>query len=64
MKKNIFLKFRQCPPRQQEWAVLSLHETDKLRLVTSSRQEERLVRAVDTILQDSGMVRAVSQYWR
>ena len=44
--------------------MLSLHETDKLRLVTSSRQEERLVRAVDTILQDSGMVRAVSQYWR
>ena len=61
--KSVFV-FRQCPPEQQEFAVLSFHESDKLRFLSSTENTYLLTDGIDRILAESDMTKSISYYWR
>ena len=60
--KTVFV-LRQCPPEQQDWAVLSCHESDKLRLL-SSCDTFQLEDGVARILEASQLTQAITYYWK
>jgi len=60
--KTVFI-FRQCPPETQEWAVLSFHESDKMRFL-SSTDTFMLTDGIDRILDAADATKTISYYWK
>jgi len=61
--KTVFI-FRQCPPETQDFAVLSFHESDKLRFMSSVEDSFQLTDFIDRLLDASGMTQNISFYWK
>ena len=61
--KTVFV-FRQAPPETQPFAVLSFHESDKLRFMSSSENEFELTDGIDRILDAADITNAISFYWK
>ena len=60
--KTVFI-FRQCPPETQEWAVLSFHESNKMRFL-SSTDNFMLSDGIDRILNAADATKTISYYWK
>merc|ERR550532_1446002 len=52
--KAVFV-FRQCPPQTQPFAVLSFHETDKIRFLSSSHEGQAV---------EAGIIQDTKPYWK
>lgn len=61
--KTVFI-FRQCPPEQQPFAVLSFHESDKLRFLSNSENAFVITDFIDRLLDASDLTQAISYYWK
>ena len=61
--KTVFV-FRQCPPETQNFAVLSFHETDKLRFLSDLDDPFSLMDGIDRILDASDVSDSISYYWK
>jgi len=60
--KAIFT-FRQCPPVSQHFAVLSFHEADKMRFMSSMEDTSVLINFIDRLFTASGMNQGMSDYY-
>jgi len=61
--KTVFV-FRQSPPETQPFAVLSFHQSDKLRFMSSSDNVLMLTDGIDRILDAADLTSAISFYWK
>ena len=61
--KTVFV-MRQCPPEQQDWAVLSFHESDKVRLMSSRGTEDKVAEGVNTVLEVAEVIQETKEYWK
>ena len=61
--KTVFI-FRQCPPEEQDFVVLSFHESDKIRFLSSSANTFLLTDGVDRILDSANLTQNISFYWK
>ena len=61
--KTVFV-FRQCPPETQNFAVLSFHETDKMRFLSDLDDSFSLTDGIDRILDASDVTKSISYYWK
>ena len=69
--KTVFV-FRQCPPQQQQFAVLGFHHIDRIRLICSGEGRDTLKQAVQSVLDIPGLLDentpfgdfGVSQEWK
>ena len=61
--KTVFL-FRQAPPQTQPFSVLSFHESDKLRLMSSCDEKFVLADSLDRILNSAGLSKSSKPYWK
>ena len=53
--KTVFV-FRQCPPQQQQFAVLGFHWIDRIRLIGGGEGRETLKQAVQSVLDVPGLL--------
>ena len=53
--KTVFV-FRQCPPQQQQFAVLGFHWIDRVRLIGGGEGRETLKQAVQSVLDVPGLL--------
>ena len=61
--KTVFV-FRQGPPQIQPFSVLSFHESDKLRLMSSCEEKFVLADSLDKILTSVGLTKSTRPYWK
>ena len=61
--KAVFV-FRQCPPQTQPFAVLSFHETDKIRFLSSSHEGQAVEAGIDRILASADIIQDTKPYWK
>ena len=58
--KTVFV-FRQCPPQQQQFAVLGFHGIDRVRLIGGGEGRETLKQAVQSVLDVPGLLQEDSR---
>ena len=56
--------FRQAPPEVQPFSVLSFHESDKLRLMSSCDEKFVLADSLEKILSSAGLTQSTKPYWK
>ena len=61
--KTVFV-FRQAPPETQPFAVLSFHQTNKLRFMSSTEKGLELSEGIERILDGAEYTKPPSSYWR
>jgi hypothetical protein len=61
--KTVFI-FRQCPPEQQDFSVLSFHGSDKLRFLSNSTDTFSLTDGIDRIFDAANLTQNISFYWK
>ena len=61
--KSVFV-FRQCAPAVQPYAVLSFHETDKIRFQTNSPSSSVLANSIEKVLEFANKIQSKSSYGR
>ena len=61
--KTVFI-FRQCPPEQQNFSVLSFHGSDKIRFLSDSTDTYGITDGIDRILDASNLTQNISFYWK
>ena len=61
--KTVFI-FRQCPPETQDFAVLSFHESDKIRFLSSASNIFMLTDGIDRTLDAANLTQNISYYWK
>lgn len=61
--KSVFV-FRQCAPEVKPYAVLSFHETDKIRFQTNSPSSEHLTSSIEKVLEFADKIQSKSEYGR
>ena len=59
--KTVFM-FRQCPAKDQKFAVLSFHETDKIRFLSSSSNTVMLTDEINKILEAANVIQNICFY--
>ena len=59
--KTVFV-FRQCPPQQQQFAVLGFHWIDQVRLIGGGEGRETLKQAVQSVLDVPGLLEEDSPF--
>ena len=61
--KTVFI-FKQCPPEEQEFVVLSFHGSDKIRFLSNSTDTFSLTDGIDRIFDAANLTQSISYYWK
>ena len=61
--KTVFI-FRQCPPENQHFSVLSFHGSDKIRFLSNSNETFSITDGIDRILDAADLTQNISFYWK
>ena len=61
--KTVFI-FRQCPPEQQDFCVLSFHGSDKIRFLSNFPDTFSITDGIDRILDAANLTQNISFYWK
>jgi len=61
--KTVFI-FRQCPPEQQDFAVLSFHGSDKIRFMSNCTDTFSLTDSIDRVFDAANLTQNISFYWK
>ena len=63
--KAVFVfRWAQCPPQTQPYAVLSFHEKDKMRFLSSSHDGQAVEAGIDRILASANIIQDTKPYWK
>ena len=61
--KTVFI-FRQCPPEQQDFCVLSFHGSDKIRFLSNFPDTFSITDGIDRIFDAANLTQNISFYWK
>jgi len=61
--KTVFI-FRQCPPEQQHFAVLSFHGSDKIRFFSNCPDTSSISEGIESVFDAANLIQNISYYWK